>query len=221
MREFNPMLGHRGCRLGITSPEVYEMQVRAIMEAVYELIAQGVNALPSIMLPLIAHVEELKLLKELVVNTCEQVRKEKQVAEVIPPLGIMIEVPRAALIAAELAKLVDFFSFGTNDLTQTAFGISRDDGRNFLPIYLEKGIFTNDPFATLDKTGVGELIKLAFERGKEANPQLKVGICGEHGGDPESIQFFHQLGLDSVSCSPYRVPVARLAAAEAALEIRV
>lgn len=219
LREFNPMLGHRGCRLGVTSPEVYEMQVRAIMEAVYELTAQGINALPSIMLPLIAHIEELKFLKELVVNTCQQVRTEKQAAEIIPPLGIMIEVPRAALIAAELAKLVDFFSFGTNDLTQTAFGISRDDGRNFVPIYLEKGIFPSDPFATLDQTGVGELIKIAFDRGKAANPRLKVGICGEHGGDPESIQFFHQLGLDSVSCSPYRVPVARLAASQASLEI--
>ena len=221
LREFNPMLGHRGCRLGITSPELYEMQVRAIMEATYELIAQGIDALPSIMLPLIAHIEELKLLKELVVNTCEQVRKEKQAVEVVPPLGIMIEVPRAALIADELAKLVDFFSFGTNDLTQTTFGISRDDGRTFLPLYLERGIFTSDPFASLDKTGVAELIKLAFKRGKEANPQLKVGICGEHGGDPESIKFFHQLGLDSVSCSPYRVPVARLAASQAALEIQV
>jgi len=221
LKEFNPMLGHRGCRLGITSPELYEMQVRAIMEATYELIAQGIDALPSIMLPLIAHIEELKLLKELVVNTCEQVRKEKQAVEVVPPLGIMIEVPRAALIADELAKLVDFFSFGTNDLTQTTFGISRDDGRTFLPLYLERGIFTSDPFASLDKTGVAELIKLAFKRGKEANPQLKVGICGEHGGDPESIKFFHQLGLDSVSCSPYRVPVARLAASQAALEIQV
>ena len=221
LREFNPMLGHRGCRLGITSPELYEMQVRAIMEATYELIAQGIDALPSIMLPLIAHIEELKLLKELVVNTCEQVRKEKQAAEVVPPLGIMIEVPRAALIADELAKLVDFFSFGTNDLTQTTFGISRDDGRTFLPLYLERGIFTSDPFASLDKTGVAELIKLAFKRGKEANPQLKVGVCGEHGGDPESIEFFHQLGLDSISCSPYRVPVARLAASQAALEIQV
>jgi len=221
LREFNPMLGHRGCRLGITSPELYEMQVRAIMEATYELIAQRIDALPSIMLPLIADAEELKLLKELVLNTCEQVRKEKQAAEAMPPLGIMIELPRAALIAAELAKLVDFFSFGTNDLTQTTFGISRDDGRSFVPLYLEKGIFKSDPFASLDKTGVGELIKLAFERGRGTNPKLKVGICGEHGGDPESIKFLHQLGLDTVSCSPYRVPVARLAASQAALETQV
>ena len=220
LREFNPMLGHRGCRLGITSPELYEMQVRAIMEATYELIAQGIDAHPYIMLPLIAHVEELKLLKELVIDTCEKVRKEEQTTEVIPPLGVMIEVPRAALIAGELAKLVDFFSFGTNDLTQTTFGISRDDGRSFIPAYIEKGIFTSDPFASLDKTGVAELIKIAFERGREANPQLKVGVCGEHGGDPDSIEVFHQLGLDSISCSPYRVPVARLAASQAALEIQ-
>jgi len=151
LREFNPMLGHRGCRLGITSPELYEMQVRAIMEATYELIAQGIDALPSIMLPLIAHIEELKLLKELVVNTCEQVRKEKQAVEVVPPLGIMIEVPRAALIADELAKLVDFFSFGTNDLTQTTFGISRDDGRTFLPLYLERGFSQAIPLLVLIK----------------------------------------------------------------------
>ncbi|MFC1897787.1 pyruvate, phosphate dikinase [Chloroflexota bacterium] len=221
LREFNPMLGHRGCRLGITSPELYEMQVRAIMEAAYELITQKIDARPSIMLPLISDVEELKLLKDLVLNTCEQVRKEQQADGAMPPLGVMIELPRAALIAAELAKLVDFFSFGTNDLTQTTFGISRDDGRSFVPFYLEKGIFKCDPFASLDQTGVGELIKLAFERGRSVNPKLKVGICGEHGGDPESIKFLHQLGLDTVSCSPYRVPVARLAASHAALETQV
>lgn len=217
LREFNPMLGNRGCRLGITSPEVYEMQVRAIMEAAYELIGQGVSVFPEIMLPLIAHVEELKLLKELVVDTCEQVRQERQATETIYRLGVMIELPRAALIADELAKLVDFFSFGTNDLTQTTFGISRDDGGAFLPLYLEKGIFTSDPFASLDETGVAELIKIGFDRGRKANPELKVGICGEHGGEPKSIRFFHQIGLDYVSCSPYRVPVARLAASQAAL----
>ena len=172
------------------------------------------------MLPLIAHVEELKLLKELVVDTCEQVRQERQerqATETIYRLGVMIELPRAALIADELAKLVDFFSFGTNDLTQTTFGISRDDGGAFLPLYLEKGIFTSDPFASLDETGVAELIKIGFDRGRKANPELKVGICGEHGGEPKSIRFFHQIGLDYVSCSPYRVPVARLAASQAAL----
>ncbi len=221
LREFNPMLGHRGCRLGITSPEIYEMQVRAVMEAAYELIDQGISVFPAIMLPLIAHVEEVKLLKQLVIDTCEQVRKEKQAAEVIPRLGVMIELPIAALIAGELAKLVDFFSFGTNDLTQTTLGISRDDGRTFLPVYLEKGIFASDPFVSLDETGVAELIKIAVERGKKANPQLEVGICGEHGGDPKSVRFFHQIGLDSVSCSPYRVPVARLSASQAALGVGI
>jgi len=220
MREFNPMLGHRGCRLGITSPEIYKMQIRAIAEAAYELIAQGVDARPSIMLPLIGHIEELKILRKLVISTCEQVREQKQATGELPPFGVMIELPRAALIADELAKLVDFFSFGTNDLTQTTFGISRDDGRNFLPFYVEKGIFPTDPFASLDETGVAELIKLAVERGRKSNPKLKVGICGEHGGEPKSIGFFHQIGLDSVSCSPYRVPVARLAASQAALGMR-
>jgi pyruvate,orthophosphate dikinase len=217
LKEFNPMLGHRGCRLGITFPQIYELQVRAIMKAAYELIEKGSRIFPEIMLPFVESVEELKFLRELVVAACEQVGREMQVAEPNYRLGIMIELPRAALIAGELAEFVDFFSFGTNDLTQTTFGLSRDDAGPFLPVYLNKGFFKHNPFAKLDETGVGELIKIGLERGKKAKPDLKVGVCGEHGGDPDSVEFFHQIGLDYVSCSPYRVPVARLAASQAAL----
>jgi len=220
LKEFNPMLGHRGCRLGITFPGIYEMQVRAIMEAAYELIKRGSSIFPEIMLPFVESVEGLKFLRELVVDTCEQVGREMQVAEPNYRLGIMIELPRAALIAGELAEFVDFFSFGTNDLTQTTLGLSRDDAGTFLPVYLDKGLLKSDPFIKLDETGVGELIKIGMERGKKAKPDLKVGICGEHGGDPDSIKFFHQMGLDYVSCSPYRVPIARLAASQAALKAK-
>ena len=218
LTEFNPMLGHRGCRLGITFPEIYEMQVRAIIEAASELMGKGLSISPEIMLPLVSHVEELKLLSELVANTCAQVGEEKGAMQPIYRLGIMIELPRAALIADELAEFVDFFSFGTNDLTQTTFGLSRDDGGTFLPFYLEKGILKSDPFTNLDEAGVAELIRIGVERGRKTNPRLEVGICGEHGGDPKSIEFFHQIGLDYVSCSPYRVPIARLAASQAALK---
>jgi len=219
LHESNPMLGHRGCRLGITSPEIYQIQVRAIMEAACELSKKGVRVFPEIMLPLIAHVEELKFLRELVVNTCEKVKREKEAEGLAYKVGIMIELPRAALIADELAKFADFFSFGTNDLTQMALGISRDDAGTFMPAYLEKEIFRLDPFISLDEKGVGELIKIAVERGRKTKPDLKIGVCGEHGGDPKSIEFFHKVGLDYVSCSPYRVPVARLTAARIALEL--
>jgi pyruvate,orthophosphate dikinase len=220
LHESNPMLGHRGCRLGITSPEIYQMQVRAVMEAAYELTKKGLRVFPEIMLPLIGHVEELKFLRDLVVDTCERVRGEKEAEGLAYEVGIMIELPRAALIADELAKFADFFSFGTNDLTQMALGISRDDAGTFMPSYLKKGLFGGDPFISLDEQGVGELIKIAVEKGRKIKPGLKIGVCGEHGGDPKSIEFFDKVGLDYVSCSPYRVPVARLAAARVAVLAR-
>ena len=219
LHESNPMLGHRGCRLGITSPEIYQIQVRAVIEAACELSKKGFRVFPEIMLPLIAHVEELKFLRELVVNTCEKVKMEKEAEGLAYKVGIMIELPRAALIADELAKFADFFSFGTNDLTQMALGISRDDAGTFMPSYLKREILRLDPFISLDEKGVGELIKIAVERGRKTKPDLKIGVCGEHGGDPKSIEFFHKVGLDYVSCSPYRVPVARLTAARIALEL--
>ena len=219
LKEFNPMLGHRGCRLGITFPEIYEMQVRAIMEAACKLTKEGFSILPEIMLPFVENEEGLKFLKQLIVDTCEQVGREMHV-EPNYRLGIMIELPRAALIADKLAEYVDFFSFGTNDLTQTALGLSRDDAGIFLISCLDKGILKSDPFVKLDEAGVGELVKIGLERGKKAKPDLKVGICGEHGGDPDSIKFFHQIGVDYVSCSPYRVPIARLVASQAALKAK-
>jgi pyruvate,orthophosphate dikinase len=221
LHEANPMLGHRGCRLGITSPEIYDCQVRAMIEAACELSKRGFSLLPEIMLPLVAHVEELKFLRELVVNTCEEVKREREAEGLSYQVGVMIELPRAALIADELAKFADFFSFGTNDLTQTALGISRDDDGTFMPTYLKREIFMSDPFISLDESGVGELIRIAVERGRKTKPDLKIGICGEHGGDPKSIEFFDKVGLDYVSCSPYRVPVARLAAARTAVQPKV
>jgi len=221
LHESNPMLGHRGCRLGITSPEIYECGVRAIMEAACELSEKGLRIFPEIMLPLVAHVEELRFLKGLVVNICEKIKREWGADDLSYQVGVMIELPRAALIADELAKYADFFSFGTNDLTQTAFGISRDDAGTFMPTYLKGGIFASDPFISLDESGVGELIKIAVERGRKTKPNLKIGICGEHGGNPKSIEFFDKVGLDYVSCSPYRVPVARLAAAQIAVQPKI
>ena len=215
------MLGHRGCRLGITSPEIYECGVRGIMEAACELSEKGLRIFPEIMLPLVAHVEELRFLKGLVVNICEKIKREWGADDLSYQVGVMIELPRAALIADELAKYADFFSFGTNDLTQTAFGISRDDAGTFMPTYLKGEIFASDPFISLDESGVGELIKIAVERGRKTKPNLKIGICGEHGGDPKSIEFFDKVGLDYVSCSPYRVPVARLAAAQIAVQPKI
>ena len=217
LREFNPMLGHRGCRLGISYPEIYEMQARAIFEAALQVSAEGIGqVLPEVMVPLIATTRELKLLRELIDRVAAEVMREQD-AELDYLVGTMIELPRAALRAGELAENAQFFSFGTNDLTQTVYGISRDDSSRFLDDYRKAGILDMDPFATLDIEGVGELVEIATERGRKADPGLKLGICGEHGGDPASIRFCEAIGLDYVSCSPYRVPIARLAAAQAAI----
>jgi pyruvate,orthophosphate dikinase len=217
LHEFNPMLGHRGCRLGLTYPEIYDMQVQAIMEAACELNRnEGFKIVPEIMIPLVAVVEELKRLRENAVKVCEEVQGRYGV-KIEYLIGTMIELPRAALTADEIATQADFFSFGTNDLTQTTFGLSRDDAGKFLPFYVENGLLPEDPFVTLDQEGVGQLVKIGCERGRSTRPNLKVGICGEHGGDPESVIFCHKIGLDYVSCSPFRVPIARLAAAHAAL----
>jgi pyruvate,orthophosphate dikinase len=217
LHEINPMLGHRGCRLGVTYPEIYEMQVRAIMEAACELSKQKVKVIPEIMIPLVGHVNELKLMRELTVKVIEEVQ-ENYKTKVNYTVGTMIELPRAAITADEIATQADFFSFGTNDLTQTNFGLSRDDGGRFLPYYVEKGILDDDPFITLDQCGTGLLMKIAVEKGRKVKKNLKMGICGEHGGDPKSVEFCHKIGLDYVSCSPYRVPIARLAGAQAALK---
>ena len=220
LHEFNPMLGHRGCRLAITYPEIYEMQARAIFEAAADVIETGKSVHPEVMIPLVADREEFVRLKKLVIDVAEHVLKERGV-EVTYHVGTMIELPRAALQAGEIAKDAEFFSFGTNDLTQTTYGLSRDDAGKFLQIYREKGVLEYDPFVTIDQDGVGELVKIGTERGRNQRPNLKVGICGEHGGDPESVKFCHNVGLDYVSCSPYRVPIARLAAAQAALGVNV
>jgi pyruvate,orthophosphate dikinase len=213
LHEFNPMLGHRGCRLGITYPEIYEMQARAIFEAALEVEEAPI---PEVMVPLIATLAELAIIRALIEKTAEAVFAEKG-ARVDYLVGTMIELPRAALAAGQIAEQAEFFSFGTNDLTQTALGVSRDDAGRFLTTYVEKGIFARDPFVSIDVEGVGELIAIAAERGRAVKPGLKLGICGEHGGDPASIAFCEQTGLDYVSASPYRVPIARLAAAQAAL----
>jgi pyruvate,orthophosphate dikinase len=217
MRESNPMLGLRGVRLGILYPEVIEMQVQALLEAAADLAAEGVDVHPEIMIPLSSHVNELANMRELVERTAAAVFEERG-REVTYKFGTMIEIPRAALTADELAGVCQFFSFGTNDLTQTTFGISRDDAEAaFLLHYVESGILEANPFQTLDTGGVGQLVRHAVEHGRAARPGLEVGICGEHGGDPASIAFCHAAGLNYVSCSPFRVPVARLAAAHAAL----
>jgi pyruvate,orthophosphate dikinase len=218
MREANPMLGLRGCRLGITRPEINEMQVRAIFEAACELKKEGYNPKPEVMIPLVGHVNELKVVREQLEAIAKKVMEEQGVT-VDYKFGTMIEVPRAALTAGEIAEYAQFFSFGTNDLTQMTFGYSRDDAEGkFLFVYLEKGILPNDPFQTLDIKGVGRLMEMAVKEGRATRPELEVGICGEHGGDPDSIMFAHEIGLNYVSCSPFRVPVARLAAAHAALK---
>lgn len=217
LHETNPMLGHRGCRLGVSYPEIYEMQVRAIIEAACEIVAGGKPAPnPEIMHPLVAKGEEMKFLRQLTDRIAKQVMEEKGVT-IAYQVGTMVELPRAALRAADLAENAEFFSFGTNDLTQTTFGISRDDSGRFLNAYIDKGIFEKDPFVSLDQEGVGDLIRIATERGRAQRPDVKLGICGEHGGDPASISFCEAIGLDYVSCSPFRVPIARLAAAQAAL----
>ncbi len=220
LHEFNPMLGHRGCRLGITYPEIYEMQARAIMEAACELSKQKIKVIPEIMIPLVGHVNELKMMRELTVKIAEEVQKNYK-TKVNYTVGTMIELPRAAITADEIATQADFFSFGTNDLTQTNFGLSRDDAGRFLPYYVEKGILDDDPFITLDQSGTGLLMKIAVEKARKVKKNLKMGICGEHGGDPKSVEFCHKIGLDYVSCSPYRVPLAKLAAAHAALKEKI
>lgn len=217
LHEQNPMLGHRGCRLGIAYPEITETQARAIFEAAAEVQKSGIKVKPEVMIPLVGFKKELDLQAAVVHRVAAEVQKEKKV-KLSYQVGTMIEVPRGALTADEIAQTAEFFSFGTNDLTQTALGISRDDMANFLMPYTENEIFKKNPFATLDQSGVGQLVKTAIEKGRQTRPDIKLGICGEHGGDPESVKFFHRVGLNYVSCSPYRVPVARLAAAQAAIE---
>ncbi len=214
LEEINPMLGHRGCRLGITYPEIYAMQARAIFEAAAELTKKGISVLPEVMIPLIGTVQELQITKKICVEVAEAVMQETGV-EFEYLVGTMIEVPRACLVADEIAREAEFFSFGTNDLTQMGFGFSRDDAGTFLPAYVEQEILARDPFQSLDQVGIGSLVRTGVEKGRSAKPNLKVGVCGEHGGDPASIEFFHKVGLDYVSCSPFRVPIARLAAAQA------
>jgi len=214
LAEFNPMLGHRGCRLGNTYPEISETQTRAIIEAALNLKKKGIRAVPEIMIPLTGTLAEMKMQEDIVRSTAEVVFKEKK-DRIDFLVGTMIEVPRAALVADEIAKSAEFFSFGTNDLTQMTFGYSRDDAGKFLPVYLKKNILKVDPFQSLDQEGVGQLIKMAVKRGRKTRPNIKLGICGEHGGDPASVEFCYRAGLNYVSCSPYRVPIARLAAAQA------
>jgi pyruvate,orthophosphate dikinase len=218
LEEFNPMLGHRGCRLGNTYPEITEMQARAILEAALNLKEkEGIETHPEIMIPLVGTVEEFVQQKDVIEKTAEEVFKRRKTK--IPfSIGTMMETPRGTLVADAIAEQADFFSFGTNDLTQMTFGYSRDDAGKFLPIYLQKGILKADPFEVLDQEGVGLLVQLGIEKGRKAHPGLKVGICGEHGGEPSSIAFFHKTGMNYVSCSPFRVPIARVAAAQAALE---
>ncbi|MBO9314488.1 MAG: pyruvate, phosphate dikinase [Chloroflexus sp.] len=216
LREANPMLGFRGCRLGILYPEITEMQARAIFKAAVKVKSEGIDVYPEVMIPLVGYVSELKLQEEIVRRVASEVFAEAGI-EVPYLVGTMIELPRAALVADEIAQVAEFFSFGTNDLTQTTLGLSRDDSGRFLPIYVEKKLIPDDPFQTIDQRGVGQLVQIGTERGRSTRPNLKVGICGEHGGDPASVEFFHRVGLNYVSCSPYRVPIARLAAAQAAL----
>ncbi|MFQ5895042.1 MAG: pyruvate, phosphate dikinase [Nitrospinota bacterium] len=214
--EFNPMLGHRGCRLGVTFPEIYEMQTRAIMEAACEVSAEGRKVLPEIMIPLAGDGRELSVMTALVRRVAEEVLKERGI-RVDYQVGTMIELPRACVLADQIAREAEFFSFGTNDLTQTTYGVSRDDAGKFLPAYLDQGIFPHDPFVTIDREGVGELVRIGVEKGRRVHKGMKMGICGEHGGDPASVAFCHEVGLTYVSCTPFRVPIARLAAAQAAL----
>ena len=217
LSEFNPMLGFRGCRLAIAYPEIAEMQARAIFEAAVDAAKRtGKPVVPEVMVPLIAGRAEFDLVKARIDAMAEAVAKESK-TKIDYQVGTMIELPRAALMAGEIAETAEFFSYGTNDLTQTTFGISRDDAASFLGIYTAKGILAVDPFVSIDQAGVGELVRMATERGRKVRPKLKLGICGEHGGDPASVTFCHEIGLDYVSCSPFRVPIARLAAAQAAL----
>jgi pyruvate,orthophosphate dikinase len=216
LHEFNPMLGHRGCRLGIVYPEISEMQARAVFEAAAEVQKKGKKVRPEIMIPLVGFPRELKLQIEIVHRVADAIAKEKK-TKFSYLVGTMIEVPRAALVADELARDAQFFSFGTNDLTQTTLGMSRDDSGSFLPAYTELDIVATNPFASIDQQGVGRLMEITRDLGRKTRPKIKLGICGEHGGEPASVKFCHKLGLDYVSCSPFRVPIARLAAAQAAL----
>ena len=217
LHEFNPMMGHRGCRLAVTYPEIAKMQTRAVMEAAIEVKEEeGYDIIPEIMIPLVGEKKELKFVKDIVVETAEAVKAEKG-SDIQYHIGTMIEIPRAALTADAVAEEAEFFSFGTNDLTQMTFGFSRDDAGKFLDSYYKAKIYESDPFARLDQTGVGQLVQMAAEKGRKTRPDIKLGICGEHGGDPSSIEFCHKVGLNYVSCSPFRVPIARLAAAQAAL----
>jgi pyruvate,orthophosphate dikinase len=221
MHESNPMMGLRGIRLSIVMPEIVEMQVRAIFEAAADETLKGVDAKPEVMIPLTGHVNELHYIQPRLIEIAKEVMKEKGV-EFHYKFGTMIEIPRAALTAAEIAGVAEFFSFGTNDLTQMTYGYSRDDAeRNFLVTYVEKGILPVNPFQSVDAAGVGRLMKMSVDEGRAVRPELEVGICGEHGGDPDSIEFCHTIGQNYVSCSPFRVPVARLAAAQAALKYAV
>jgi pyruvate,orthophosphate dikinase len=214
------MLGHRGCRLGVTYPEITRMQARAILEAAAELTKQRIKVHPEIMVPLVGTREELADQRAIIMEVAEEVKKKYNLRKLDFKVGTMVEVPRAALAADEVAEVADFFSFGTNDLTQMTFGYSRDDAGTFLPGYVQRGILSKDPFQSIDRHGVGQLMAIAVEKGRATKPDLKLGICGEHGGDPDSITFCHEIGLDYVSCSPYRVPIARLAAAQVAVQER-
>ena len=216
LHELNPMLGHRGCRLGIVYPEITIMQSEAIFQACSDLIKDGFNPIPEIMVPLVGSENELADQKSVIIKKAKQVEKKNNV-KINYMIGTMIELPRACINADMIAKEAEFFSFGTNDLTQTTFGFSRDDIGSFIPNYLEKNILLNDPFQSIDIEGVGELLKIAIDKGRKINPKIKIGICGEHGGDSKSVKFFDQINLDYVSCSPFRIPIAKLAAAKSAL----
>ncbi|MFB3062368.1 MAG: putative PEP-binding protein, partial [Candidatus Binatia bacterium] len=217
LHEVNPMLGHRGCRLGISFPEITEMQARAIFQAACELRKEGNDPFPEVMIPLVASQEEFRTQREIVERIAQQTMKDYGV-RVRYMIGTMIELPRACLVADQIAQQAEFFSFGTNDLTQTCLGLSRDDAGKFLPNYLSQGLLSQDPFVSIDREGVGALMRVAIEKGRKTRRTLEIGVCGEHGGDPKSVVFCHEIGLDYVSCSPYRVPVAKLAAAQAALK---
>jgi len=213
MKEINPMLGHRGCRLGITSPEITQMQARAILNSAYLLHLENIRCAPEIMVPLVGSIQEFIDQKNIIQSVAKDINK-KHKTKLNYLIGTMIELPRACIVADEIAKHADFISFGTNDLTQTTYGFSRDDIASFLPQYIDKNILSSDPFISLDTKGVGALIALAIKKAKRINPKIKIGICGEHGGDPQSISFFHKMKFDYISCSPYRIPIAYLAAAQ-------
>jgi len=218
LRETNPMMGHRGVRLGITYPEVTRMQIRAILESTAELLKSGKKVFPEIMIPVVCDKNELRKQKDIVEEVYNETLEKYKIKKIPYLFGTMIEIPRAALVAGSIAEAAEFFSFGTNDLTQMGFGFSRDDIGGFLPEYLKEAILPNDPFQTIDQDGIGELIRFGIQRGRKTRKGLKVGICGEHGGEPMSVEFCHKVGMDYVSCSPFRVPIARLAAAQAVVK---